>query len=186
MWKKILVILAMLYAAASFAAVDVNKASAAELDSIKGIGPAISGKIIDERKKGSFKDWQDFIDRVKGVGEGNAAKFSAEGLTVNGSTYKGVAATRKDEKSAAKEEKKETKAAVKEESKDAKATAKEETKDAKAMTKEEKKETKAAAKEEKKEAKAAAKDAKAENTKTSASAAKPAASAAKTAASAKK
>jgi len=177
MWKKILVILAMLYAAASFAAVDVNKASAAELDSIKGIGPAISGKIIDERKKGPYKDWQDFIDRVKGVGEGNAAKFSAEGLTVNGSTYKGVAATKKDEKSAAKDEKKATPTA-----------AKEEPKDAKAMTKEEKKEAKAAAKEEKKEAKAAAKEAKPEATKTSAgaNAAKPAASAAKTGASAKK
>ena len=35
MLKKILVILAMLYAAASFAAVDVNKATAAELDSVK-------------------------------------------------------------------------------------------------------------------------------------------------------
>ena len=135
MWKKILVVLAMLYAAASFAAVDVNKATAAELDSVKGIGPAISTKILDERKKGSFKDWQDFIDRVKGVGEGNAAKFSAEGLTVNGSTYKGVAATKKDEKSAAKEEKKETKAAAKEESKDAKATTKEEKKEAKAAAK---------------------------------------------------
>jgi competence protein ComEA len=175
MWKKILVILAMLYAAASFAAVDVNKASAAELDGIKGIGPAISGKIIDERKKGPYKDWQDFIDRVKGVGENNAAKFSAEGLTVNGSSFKGAAATKKDEKSAAKEEKKATPTA-----------AKEETKDAKAMTKEEKKEAKAAAKEEKKEAKAAAKEAKAEKTKTGANAAKPAASAAKTAASAKK
>jgi len=168
MWKKILVILAMLYAAASFAAVDVNKATAAELDGIKGIGPAISGKIIDERKKGSYKDWQDFIDRVKGVGENNAAKFSAEGLTVNGSSFKGAAATKKDEKSAAKEEKKATPTA-----------AKEETKDAKAMTKEEKKEAKAAAKEAKKEAKA-------EKTMAGASAAKPAASAAKTAASAKK
>lgn len=114
MWKKILVVLAMLYAAASFAAVDVNKASAAELDSIKGIGPGISTKILDERKKGSFKDWQDFIDRVKGVGEGNAAKFSAEGLTVNGSSFKGAAPAKKDEKSAAKEDKKETKAAAKE------------------------------------------------------------------------
>ena len=169
MWKKILVILAMLYAAASFAAVDVNKATAAELDGIKGIGPAISGKIIDERKKGSYKDWQDFIDRVKGVGENNAAKFSAEGLTVNGSSFKGAAATKKDEKSAAKEEKKATPTA-----------AKEETKDAKAMTKEQKKkEAKAAAKEEKKEAKA-------EKAMAGASAAKPAASAAKTAASAKK
>jgi competence protein ComEA len=111
MWKKFLVILAMFYAAASFAAVDVNKASAAELDGIKGIGPAISGKIIDERKKGSFKDWQDFIARVRGVGEKNAATFSSEGLTVNGSAFKGAAATtKKDEKSAAKEDSKKTKA----------------------------------------------------------------------------
>lgn len=91
MLKKILALIAMLYAAACFAAVDVNKASAAELDGIKGIGPGISAKILDERKKGNFKDWTDFVDRVKGVGEGNAAKFSAEGLTVNGDSFKGVA-----------------------------------------------------------------------------------------------
>lgn len=87
MLKKILMFVAMLYAAASFAAVDVNKASAAELDGIKGIGPSISEKIIQERKKGNFKDWNDFIGRVNGVGETTAAKFSAEGLTVNGSAY---------------------------------------------------------------------------------------------------
>jgi competence protein ComEA len=103
MWKRILAILAMLYAVAAFAAVvDVNKATAAELDSVKGIGPAISSKIIDERKKGSFKDWQDFIARVKGVGEKNAAKFSSEGLTVNGSAFKGAAAMKKEDKKQAK------------------------------------------------------------------------------------
>jgi len=107
MLKKILALVAMLYAAACFAAVDVNKASAAELDSIKGVGPGISTKILDERKKANFKDWNDFIARVKGVGEGNAAKFSAEGMTVNGTVYKGTAAapaTRKDEKKDAKAE----------------------------------------------------------------------------------
>lgn len=52
MLKKIFTLLVLLYAFASFAAaVDVNKATAAELDSIKGIGPAMSGKILDERKK---------------------------------------------------------------------------------------------------------------------------------------
>jgi competence protein ComEA len=90
MLKKILAIVVMLYAAVAFAAVDVNKATAAELDGIKGIGPAISTKILDERKKGNFKDWNDFIGRVKGVGKGNAAKFSAEGLTVNGDGFKGA------------------------------------------------------------------------------------------------
>lgn len=102
MLKKILAIVAMLYAAASFAAVDVNKAGAAELDGVKGIGPGISTKILDERKKGSFKDWDDFIARVQGIGEGNAAKFSAEGLTVNGSAFNGVAVNEKEKKAAAK------------------------------------------------------------------------------------
>ncbi|MDP2367858.1 ComEA family DNA-binding protein [Rhodoferax sp.] len=107
MLKKILALLAMLYAAAAFAAVDVNKASAADLDGIKGIGPAISTKILDERKKGNFKDWNDFIERVKGVGEGNAAKFSANGLTVNGAGFKGAIAkpaAKKDDKKDAKAE----------------------------------------------------------------------------------
>ena len=93
MLKKILAVMVMMYAAVSFAAVDVNKATAAELDSIKGIGPAISAKILDEKKKGgNFKDWNDFVTRVNGVGESNAAKFSAEGLTVGGASFKGVAA----------------------------------------------------------------------------------------------
>jgi competence protein ComEA len=104
MLKKILAIMAMLYAAACFAAVDVNKATAAELDSIKKIGPSTSTKILDERKKGAFKDWNDFIERVKGVGEKNAAKFSAEGLTVNGEAFKGAApaAKKADAKTTAK------------------------------------------------------------------------------------
>lgn len=92
MLKKILAIVAMLHAAVAFAAVDVNTATAAQLDSIKGIGPSISTKILDARKKGSFKDWNDFIERVKGMGEGNAAKFSTEGLTVNGAGFRGVEA----------------------------------------------------------------------------------------------
>ena len=117
MLKKILAILAMLYAAAAFAAVDVNKATAAELDGIKGIGPTTSKSIVDERKKGEFKSWDDLITRVKGIGEGNAAKFSAEGLTVKGEAYKKAAEAKKDEKKDAKADKKADKKAAKDEKK---------------------------------------------------------------------
>jgi competence protein ComEA len=104
MLKKLLVIATLLFSAVAFAAVDVNKATAAELDGIKGIGPGISGKILDERKKGQFKDWNDLVTRVNGIGETNAAKFSAEGMTVNGQGFKGVAAApaKKDDKPMAK------------------------------------------------------------------------------------
>ena len=102
MLKKILAIAVMLYAAVCFAAVDANKATAAELDSVKGIGPSISSKILDERKKSNFKDWNDFISRVKGLGQVNAAKFSAEGLTVNGAAFKAAAPAAAPAASAAK------------------------------------------------------------------------------------
>ena len=92
MLKKLFAVLCAMFATAAFGAVDVNKATLAELEALKGIGPGIAGKILDERKTGSFKDWADFVGRVKGAGEGNAAKFSAAGLTVGGVPFKGASA----------------------------------------------------------------------------------------------
>ena len=92
MFKKILAFFAAMSLVAAFAAVDVNKATEAELDGIKGIGPVTSKLITSERKKGDFKSWDDFVTRVKGVGDKNAAKFSAEGLTVGGAAYTGAGA----------------------------------------------------------------------------------------------
>ena len=116
MIKKLLAILLALFAAVAFAAVDANKATQAELEAVKGIGPAISTKIIDERKKAPFKDWNDMVERVKGVGEGNAAKFSTEGLTVNGAAFTGAApaaaAAKKEAKPAAAAKAEEKKSAA--------------------------------------------------------------------------
>lgn len=142
MLKKLLAIVLALFAAAVFAAsADVNKASQAELEAVKGIGPSIAGKILDERKKGAFKDWGDLIERVKGVGKGNAAKFSADGLTVNGTSF--TAAAKASPVKAAS-------AAAKGTSKAASAAAKAETQAASAATK-----TKVDAKAEKEARKAA-------------------------------
>jgi len=89
---KILVTAALaLASAAAFAVVDVNKANQAELESIKGIGPSMSARILDARKTRSFKDWTDLQSRVKGVRAGNSAKFSADGLTVNGAAFSATA-----------------------------------------------------------------------------------------------
>ena len=201
MFKKILAFFAAMSLVAAFAAVDVNKATEAELDGIKGIGPVTSKLIMSERKKGEFKNWDDFITRVKGVGEKSAAKFSADGLTVGGAAYTGPAAAKadakadaKDAKAAAKADKKEAKADAKADKKDAKAadkTVTEKAKDAAVATKDAVKgaavATKDAVKETAKDAKAAVtskKDTTAEakadaKVDAKADAAKPAASAAK-------
>lgn len=87
MLKKLLSALLAFWFVAAVAAVDVNKADQATLESVKGIGPGLSTRLLDERKKGPYKDWDDLIGRVKGVGEGNAQRFSDAGLTVNGASY---------------------------------------------------------------------------------------------------
>lgn len=85
--RKLLSVVLSLTAVTCLAAADINKASQAELEAVKGIGPAMSGKILDERKKAPFKDWADVMERVKGVKQATAAKFSSGGLTVNGGTF---------------------------------------------------------------------------------------------------
>ena len=169
MFKKLLAFFAAMTVAVAFAAVDVNKATPAELDGIKGIGPVISTKIIDERKKGNFKSWDDFVERVKGIGEVNAAKFSAEGLTVGGAGYKGAAAApaKKGDKpaAAAKVDAKPATTTAAPAKTDAKADAKPA---APAIAKDEKKDPKADAKmkkDEKEKAKADEKKAKADAAK---------------------
>lgn len=73
---------------AAMAAVEINTADQAALDSVTGIGPATSRAILEERKKGgNFKDWSDLEARVKGVGEKNSIKLSAGGLVINGQPH---------------------------------------------------------------------------------------------------
>ena len=94
MIKKLVLAVATLAATMglALAQVDVNKADQAALDSVKGIGPATSKAIIDERAKGPFKDWNDFETRVKGIGPKSAVKLSEAGLQINGQGKAGAAA----------------------------------------------------------------------------------------------
>jgi competence protein ComEA len=47
--------------------VDINQASAEELQRLPGIGPKISQRIVEERRKGSFRTMAD-LKRVHGIG----------------------------------------------------------------------------------------------------------------------
>jgi competence protein ComEA len=93
MMKKLMMAVAFIAATmgSAFAQVDVNKADQAALDSVKGIGPAKSKAIMDERAKAPFKDWADLETRVKGIGEKNAIRLSEAGLQVNGKSRDGAA-----------------------------------------------------------------------------------------------
>ena len=82
----ILVLLALAIGGAEFAlAVDANHATAEQLEELRGIGPAISARILEERTRGgAFRDMDDLRERVKGIGVANLKKFAAAGLRVTG------------------------------------------------------------------------------------------------------
>lgn len=66
------------FAVPALAAVDVNTATQAQLESVKGIGPAKAQAIIDYRSKnGSFKSVDD-LEKVKGIGPGILKKIRAD------------------------------------------------------------------------------------------------------------
>lgn len=74
--------IALLFAATTWAQVDLNQASEIELDGMKGLGPATTRRIMAERQKAPFRDWPDLMQRIPGIGPQKAANLSAQGLRV--------------------------------------------------------------------------------------------------------
>ncbi|WP_051919384.1 ComEA family DNA-binding protein [Basilea psittacipulmonis] len=63
-------------------AVDINAASMAELQTLKGVGPKLAETIYLERQKSSFKSEEDLLERVKGLGKVKLAKLLKQGLKI--------------------------------------------------------------------------------------------------------
>ncbi|SCX62677.1 helix-hairpin-helix domain-containing protein [Nitrosospira sp. Nsp1] len=85
--KKLLIIIVTLFAftGAAYAAVNINTATQAELETLQGIGPAKAKAIIDHRKKnGSFKS-ADGLEKVKGIGPATLKRLRKD-ITVGGAT----------------------------------------------------------------------------------------------------
>lgn len=65
------------------AAVNLNTASALQLQEVKGIGPKTAAMIVEERERGgNFQSLTDLSDRVRGIGPKKAAALEAAGLKV--------------------------------------------------------------------------------------------------------
>lgn len=72
-------------------AVDINSATEAQLKGVEGLSTDDVADILKERKKRSFYDWGDLVNRVVGLSSAEtAARASAFGLTVNGRSISGA------------------------------------------------------------------------------------------------
>ena len=65
-------------------ALEVNRATEAELDNLRGVGPAFTRRILAARAQQPFATWADLMDRVSGMGPLVARNLSQQGLTVQG------------------------------------------------------------------------------------------------------
>jgi competence protein ComEA len=91
-WQRYLlkqwIVGALVCAHLSIFALEINQANEAELDSIKGMGPAMTRKVLAARTERLFMNWTDLMSRVTGIGKAKAQQFSDQGVLVNGLALK--------------------------------------------------------------------------------------------------
>ena len=79
--------LASSLACAQPAPIALEQARELDLDGLRGLGPATTRVVLQERERAPFRDWTDLMQRVPGIGPRKAQDLSAQGLRVQGQAY---------------------------------------------------------------------------------------------------
>jgi hypothetical protein len=71
-------------AAPAMAAIDLNQATRAEIESVRAVGVELTERLLQARSAGPFVDWQDLRQRVKGVSRKALEGFAEAGFQIKG------------------------------------------------------------------------------------------------------
>lgn len=83
-WARLVLCFMVSVVAVQAQAVDLNQATALQLQQIKGIGPKTAERIIEERERaGPYRSLQDLSDRIKGIGAKRIVTLEQAGLKVS-------------------------------------------------------------------------------------------------------
>ena len=66
---------------------DIAQARELDLDGLRGLGPATTRQILQERERQPFRSWKDLMQRTPGIGPKKATQLSEQGLRVQGQPY---------------------------------------------------------------------------------------------------
>ena len=66
---------------------DIAQARELDLDGLRGLGPATTRLILQERERQPFRDWKDLMQRTPGIGPKKASQLSEQGLRVQGQPF---------------------------------------------------------------------------------------------------
>jgi competence protein ComEA len=73
-------------------ALDLNTATQAELERLKGVGVVLSERLLQARAQAPFTGWADVRRRVPGFNAAVARRLAAQGLVVSGVSLDGAGA----------------------------------------------------------------------------------------------
>lgn len=86
---KLALIVGLSGAWAPVLALDLNTATAAQLETLRGLGPKTAELIVKERERGgNFESLDDLAERVRGIGQKKAQALQASGLRVEADASK--------------------------------------------------------------------------------------------------
>lgn len=66
---------------------ELNTASRAQLESLRGLGPTLVERLLQARQQQAFEGWADLRQRVRGIGPALARQLSEQGLRVAGQAW---------------------------------------------------------------------------------------------------
>ena len=66
---------------------ELERAREIDLDGLRGLGPATTRRILEERERQPFRDWKDLMQRTPGIGPKKAMQLSEQGLRVQGQPF---------------------------------------------------------------------------------------------------
>jgi competence protein ComEA len=80
-------VLALVVALAHAEPKELNAATLAQIEQVRGIGVALAERLVAERDRRPFRDWSDLTLRVRGLGNAGAQRLSDAGWRIDGRAY---------------------------------------------------------------------------------------------------